>query len=304
MSRIAIVVVSFMGSLGFALGIGYILLIGRAFGRGSESVTWFLVGESDANLGWGFLLFLVPYALLLAHLYLRIRVGSWLLSRGEVELAERYASRRMKPNLLRARKEALAHRNVVARILIRRGEYDGAWNLMEDAEPGRPSPWAVERRRWQLETALRRENLLDAHTIVEAAGTVRSRGGEVAAYLACVAEIAIREGKPAEARERLDAARWALSAPHPRVAFVRGLHAAKFTKDEETTRDGLGLIEQAKPWLGDVPGAEGEWRAVKALLLAREGDAAAARQALGEFSESWDRRSRFAWEEARDEIEG
>lgn len=301
MSRLAIAAVSFLGSLGFALAMGYIVLVVRAFSPGGAAATEFLIGKDDARFAWGFLVFMVPYVLLLSHLWLRIRLGDWLLRRGEDALAERYSLKRMKPNPFRARKEALAHRNVVARVLLRRGRYDEAWQLLEEAKTGGASPWLTECRRWQLEIALRRENLLDAHSVIDAAKSVKGRGAQVAAWHACAAEVAIREGRSTDALEALDSARWA-EERNPRIALAEGLYAAKFGLDAAEAQKGTAALQRAREWLIDVPGGEGEWRAARARLHILAGDEDAARKALGEPSDAWDRRSRYVWNEVRDEL--
>jgi ATP/maltotriose-dependent transcriptional regulator MalT len=303
MTRAIPALVSLLGSLGLACALAYLFMIFLAFGPGGDEIIDFLVGKSDRELSYGFLTVLIPYALLLTHLYARVRVGEWLLKRDAVEQAMRYASRRMKSTLLRARKEAIVHRSVVARVHLRRGEYDSAWEVLDEADklPKR-GPFLLRFRRWQLETALRRENLVDAHRVVDAVGTVRDRSADAAAFHACVAEIAVREGDEVSANAALDRADWAFD-DHPRSRLVRALAAVEFDTGEIT--GAVEALDACDDWLSDVPGATAEVLATRALGLARSAQPEAARRALDRAEDATaDDRSEWVVQRVTDELEG
>lgn len=292
MNRVLPLFVSFLGSLGLASAFAYLLLIVRAFGPGGDAVIDFLIGSSDEQLSLGFLTVFIPYVLLLAHMYMRIRVGDWLLDRGAEEGALKYAERRMKSTPLRARKEAIAHRAVVARVYLRRRQYEEAWRVLEAARKlPRRGPFLARLRRWQLETALRRENLVDAHQVIEATGSIRSRSGDAAAFHACVAEVAVREGDRPRADEALKRADWA-DEDHPRTRLVRAFVTARFEAEE--IQPALDALDDCGGWLDDVPGASAEILAVKARLIARQGDVAMAWDLL-ERADATDADPRSEW---------
>lgn len=304
MIRFASAAVSLMGSLGLALAAGYLLLIFRAFQPGGEAVTEFLVGRSDGTFGWGFMIVIVPYALLLAHLWFRIRLGDWMLSRGAVDEALSYASRRMRSNPLRARKEALAHRVTVMRVHVRRGDYEEAWRVASEAgKLGRPNPWQTRFLRWQLEIALRRENLVDAHAVVDAVGAPRERSAEAAAFHSAAAEVAVRENVASVARERLESARWAQATPAARALVAEALRAAKFELEEHALQRALEGLDAATRWLAEVPGFAGEWAACRARLLVKLGRHEEARAALASPPAAGsDARSHWVFEQTKKEI--
>lgn len=302
MNRVVPALVSFLGSLGLACALAYLLLIVRAFGPGNDAVIDFLIGESDEQLSLGFVTVLVPYALLLAHLYLRVRVGDWLLRRGAVDAARSYASRRIKPTLLRAKKEAIVHRSVVARVHVREQEYDAARDLLAAAERlPRRGPFLARFRRWELEIELRREDLVAAHAVIDAAPTFRNRSDDVAAFHACVAEVAVRENDREAAHAALDRADWA-SAGHPRTGISRAFAVARFGDPEISAA--LQALNSCEEWLADVPGASAEVLATRARLLSAGGDDDAAGAALdGARDATADRRSRWVVERTGEELE-
>ena len=304
MIRLASVAVSLMGSLGLALAAGYLLLIVRAFQPGGEEVTAFLVGRSDGTFGWGFTVVIVPYALLLAHLWFRIRLGDWMLSRGALDDAAAYASRRMRANPLRARKEALAHRVTLMRVHVRRREYDEAWRLASEVRKlGRSNPWQTRFRRWQLEIALRRENLVDARAVIDAVGAPPERSAEAAALHSACAEIAVREKDAAVARERLESAAWAHAKPVARALVAEALRAAKFELEPGALQRALDGLEDAATWLEEVPGFTGEWAACRARLLVKLGRREQAEAAVASPPPAnSDERSLWVFEQTRKEI--
>lgn len=299
MNRWLPAVASILGGVGLGLACGYLVLIAYAFSPEGQGAVNFLVGASDEKLSFGFAVVLIPYALLMTHLWMRIRVGGWLADAGEYERARKYANGRTNPGIFRAAKEALANRTVLIRVAAADQDYDAAAELIDSSESlaRKHNTFTVAFRHWALEVQLRRENLIAAHHQCDALGVPRERSTEAAGFCAAAAELATREGDETAAREWLERAEYA--APETaRAAFSRGLLGARFATPSSSSssssdiQTAIDALDRAQAWLRQMPGARGEWAAAKAQLLAKRGDVNAA-TGLNDAAELGDARSKF-----------
>jgi hypothetical protein len=106
---------------------------------------------SQFFLNWGSLLVFVPVMTLVGYIGVRSRVGAWLVERGAVETAARYAAGRLEPGLLRADEEAWRHHEALVRAEMARGDEEAARDVLMTQRcralgEGRPA-WLA----WRLE---------------------------------------------------------------------------------------------------------------------------------------------------------
>lgn len=270
MGRLLVALTALIGGVGLGLALGYVVLVVAAFLPGAGRIVEFLVGTEDGTPRFGFLLVLIPYALLLAHLWLRLRVAGILLQRGEVEQAKRFATRRLSVNPLRAKREVLANRVVLMRIALRELDYDRAVEIAGEAllPGGRASVDTVAFHRWRLEAILRRENLVEAKQLVGAVWPFAVRGEQAAAFCACAAELAVRNGDRDAFEEWCERAEYAQPGS-PRLTIARAFAAVKFGATGEEAAAAADDLDGPLDWLREVPGAHGEVVAARAALLAR-----------------------------------
>ncbi len=239
---------SWLGVLGLALAFVYVFAVYLAFQPGFSDLTYLFVGRSDRELPLFVLTALVPYSLLMAHLYLRTKLGGVLLKNGAVEEAIAYTSSKLRPSLLRSSTEAAFHRLFLAQALIRELRYDEALTALDDIR-------SVPRRlkddyvRWTLEVLLRLENLKRANTLIP---TIRkSKGEAVGCAWAGVAELAARQNDKKLFDVAWTNAIWALPPTHPRLIFTSRCASLRF--------DVLPTGEDVDDFLTEVPGAALEW---------------------------------------------
>lgn len=268
--------VTLMGGVGLGLALTYFVGVVLAFVPGWEDWAEFFVPRA-------LYLVLVPYVFLIAHLVLRNHAGRFLLQRGAFDEAVEYARARLEASLLRSRREIANHRLVCARALVGLGDYDEARELLSGQHHDLPGTYAVEARRWQMELALRRDDRDCAESLaVDDPGDEKSARGELAALLACEAELALREGNQKRYRERIEDAMWERSG-HPRVALCRALAMVEYEDVDETGDEVLELIELAQePVAGEVPARRSELLALRALVSWRRDRGEEARALLDE----------------------
>lgn len=261
--KIAVGAVSLMGSLGLGTGLVYLLGAYLMFRPGWPEWAEFFIR-------WGPPLVVVPFGLLIGHLYFRTRLGSWMLERGEPEAAIEYASGRLEHSLLRSRREALSHRVVVARGHVCQGEYRRAWEMLSRgyAVPQR-GPLAVEIHRWRMEAALRQEAWEEAGRAFE---DVELDGGgtgakvEAARLWACRAELAAVRGEERGFESAIREARW-LRERDWRVDLAEALGVARFSIEEEEFERAEGLVGDGFEAANvEVPGRRPELFGLRAEL--------------------------------------
>ncbi|RDV38367.1 hypothetical protein DV096_05970 [Bradymonadaceae bacterium TMQ3] len=274
-TRLYPAMVSVLGGVGLGLAVTY--LVGAWL---SALPGWELWAEFFRPKAMG--LMLVPYVFLLAHLLLRVHVGHFLLGRGEVEAAERYASRRGKPSILRSRREAANQRGVWARALVRQGRYSQAREVLLGGIRFAPSYYEAELRRWLIEVALRQG---DHEAVLEQfaqLGEDLGKGHRQAALRACRAELALRQGDMKGYEEEMTRSLWA-DPGHPRAGLTRTLAMVEFAGKAAERSDALAMLVLVEGRVGDeIPARRSELAALRAWLLAAEGREEEARQALEE----------------------
>jgi hypothetical protein len=274
MTRLYPLLVSFLGSAGLGLALTYFVGVYLVFQPEFEDWAQFFVPRAV-------LLMVIPYVLLVAHMGLRYGLGQWLLERGAVDAARRYSSTRMHKSLVRGEREALKNRLVMARVMAFDGAYEEAWALLGEprALPTRGS-LAMEYGRWKMEVALRldaRERVEDAYQVISMRTTPLE---ERAAVLACMAELALRDGHDDRYREFVEKALWA-DATSPRATLSRTLGLIEHGRREEDWRDALAMLDLVEARAcNDIPGRRGELEAYRATLLGRLGEQEQMRAAL------------------------
>lgn len=263
--RLYPVAVTLMGGVGLGLSLTYFLGVIFAFLPGWEAwADWFVPRA--------LYLLIAPYILLVVHLVLRNHVGRFLLKRRAYDEAAKYAKKRLKSSVLRSRREVANQRLVYARGLVGLGQYEEARQLLSGRKEEFPGPYPVEAQRWLFELALRRNDLEDADSlVVEDRGAQRSAGGQMAALLACEAELALRRGDMDSYKERLMDASWE-KASHPRVGLCRALAMIEFETEDEASDEVLELLAiAAEPVATEIPARGAEIDALRALVLRRRG---------------------------------
>ncbi|RAL20531.1 hypothetical protein DL240_15945 [Lujinxingia litoralis] len=271
----------------------YPALVSMVGGVGLGLALTFLVGAwLSAQPGWesweaffrprALSMMLVPYVFLLAHLVLRVHVGHFLLERGELEAAERYASRRGRPSWMRSRREAANHCGVWARALLGQGRYQDCEKVVGEGLRFAPSYYQAELRRWGVEVALRRDDRLGVREQVAALGQDLGKGRRQAALRACLAELALREGDMKAYEEEMTRALWA-DAGHPRARITRTLAMVEFAGEGAEHGDALAMLALVEARVGDeIPARRSELAALRAWLLSALARHQEARDALAE----------------------
>lgn len=293
MGRSLVVFSTLVGGCGLGLAAAYVMLVVVAFLPGGEAVAAFMVG-SEQGPGYGYALIVVPYVLLLLHLWLRVNVAAKLLEMGDVERARDFATRRLKVSVLRGRREALANRTVLMRIACRAGQYEEVDELAAGARLPRRGMFGsvdgeAEFHRWRLEALLRREDLVSARKVVADAWPMAGRGPAIADFCACAAELSVRNNEPDEVRTWRDRALFAADRSE-RLDVTTLLAALRF--GESVDED---VLERVNPhtvgFLEDLPGAALEVALARAELAGDEPGAV-----HEQFADSADARSMFVWQ--------
>jgi len=245
-------IVSAIGIVGMALAFLYVFAVFLAFQPGFSGLTYLFVGRSDRELPLFVLSALVPYSLLMAHLYLRTKLGGVFLKHGAVEDAITYTSDKVTPSLMRSSTEAAFHRLFLAKAYVRQLRYEDALKVL-DGVVAVPRRLKDDYARWTLEILLRQENLKRANQMVE---KIRASKSEAAGCAwAAVAELATRQNDKKLFDLAWKNANWALPANHPRLAFT-ALGAARRFEIPPGGDDATGFLTE-------IPGAGLEWAAMR-----------------------------------------
>lgn len=196
--------VSFLGTLGLAMSALYLLGAVLNFIPGFAQVSRFMIGTKD-GLSYGFTLLIIPYLLIMMHLYFRSKLGNWLFNQSEFELAQAFCEKRQTQNLLRSKAEALANKSILLGLMIRDGKWDDARAFFKASEPRKKNAfywrwqgWSAELY-WRLDDKDALENLFAKHA---------SPGKLAERYDAVRAHYLFEKGEIVEAESILEAGAW------------------------------------------------------------------------------------------------
>ncbi len=266
--------VTLIGGLGLGLALTYLIGVVLAFVPGWEDWADFFVPRA-------LYLVLIPYVLLIAHMVLRNHVGRFLLGRQAFEEAVEYAGKRMEASIIRSRREVANQRIVCARAHIGLGNYDEARSILEGGDDELPGSYAMEARRWKMELALRDDDRQWADELaIDDATSEKSARGQLAAILACQAELALRRDDKERYQEWIEDAMWE-DASHPRVRMSRALAMAAYEAEDESSDEVLDLLGELREPMGQmIPARGAEIDALRARVLKRRGRDDEAKQLL------------------------
>lgn len=290
--------ISILGALGLATALAYFVGIYLAFQ--SEWASW-----EEFFVPRALVLVLVPYISLIAHLYLRTRLGQWLLDRGRIEEAISYCEARLDHGLLRSRREALSHRAALGRAYFARSDYERVEELLANtARVARGDRMVLQIQRWRMEAALRLDNLVRCHQAWEAAqGLVRPRRAR-AYILACRAELASREQDRDGFEEAIEEALWA-DPENERVALSRVIGALTFFETFSEWREALAILDDIEERIvREAPAREAELDVFRARIYLQLAEPAPAIECLDRAEEGRsDRRTLYERRRVRQLIE-
>ncbi|MEZ4461913.1 MAG: hypothetical protein R3E66_19760 [bacterium] len=249
-------IISILGVVGMALSMTFVFAAYLAFQPGWSELTYTLVGRSDRELTYiVFLAAGVPYVLLLTHLFLRTRLGGFYLTRGRSDLAQAYCSQRLKISWLRSATEVAFHRLYLCQAYVRQLDYEQARKTLAAAERV-PRRLQDEYIRWELEIALRQEDLVRCNALKNELRTKRERPSGLA--WAAVAELATRQRDPELFDVAIKNARWALADEDARLVFALQAGHLRLNTQAPAKLD-------ATAFLAEVPGAALEWACLAGL---------------------------------------
>lgn len=296
--RLVPILVSFCGSLGLATAMTYFVGIYLAFLPQWHRWAEFFVPRA--------LLFVpIPYILLLLYLGLRTYLGQWYLEQGDVEAAIRYTSSRLRPHLLRGRREVDFHRLVLARALIRRQDYAAAREICERGPLAGGGRNALAFARWAMEIALREDDAERARDTFERHSermrSARSADRRTrASLLACRAELALREDDREGYKALITEALWA-DPDNTRAMLTRVLGMLTYGQEASDWPEVLRNLELVQGVAcTDIPGRAAELAALQALMLYKSGREDEARATLERAAtldaDAWSQRVRASIE--------
>ncbi|MGM0558052.1 MAG: hypothetical protein ACQEVA_16830 [Myxococcota bacterium] len=298
MEKVVPKIVAVLGGLGLGSALAYFLGVYLAFQPGWGAWSTFFVPLALP-------LMLIPYLSLTAYLYLRSRLSEWLVERGEYALAIEYAGERLEPSLLRSKKETHMHRLALGRAHICQQNYEEAYAALSKgyAVP-RSGARALEIHRWQIEAALRLEDMVRSHASYDRVADVTRPASSRVYILGCRIEMAVREKDHAACNRFVEEAEW-LERACARVDLARALQLIVFEDDEESYERALGLLESSfDDAVEEVPGRQRGLLAWRARALTALGRLDEATLLLDQASESrGDRRSDYVVDEATAMIE-
>ncbi len=284
MKKLVPYLVSWLGVLGLAFALTYVVAIALSFTPGFEEITFFLVGESDIEFSYNFLLAGIPYAMLVAHLYMRTQLGLWMLDWGWVDEAEAYVHDKLESGLLRGVREVSHHRLAYARVLAARREYGRAWEILSEDSYRRGAPRGLRLvwDRWALEVALRREDAIGFAAVDDEIGA-RLEGEQGAGIWACRAEEAARRRAESEYQRAIENADYLRSIP--RLAHVRAIAKLRMpARGPEASELGAELVASRQEIVRRYPFLEAETDALVQFLRASGGSSLVDPQAIVELT--------------------
>lgn len=261
MHRLAPILVSLCGSIGIATSLTFFIGIYLSFLPNWQAWKTFFV----PNALW---FMAIPYIFLMLYMFARGSLGYWLLERGHIEQARRYTVTRMRPNLLRGRREALNNRLVHVMVLVRSGDYLAARSVLSENVPTPKNNRAtLSIAVWQLELALR---LQDDHTVEALFSEIKNLPKPAplhAQALACRAELALRQ-QDREGYEKLIINAFWADPSSKRAQITRALATLTFARDPEQYQEAAALLELVRTQAcGDIPLRAAELAALQALAI-------------------------------------
>lgn len=189
-----------------------------------------------------------PIMLVLLYMYARSNMGHMLLKRGREDEALAYTQAHWSPTFWWIGKaEALGHRAVALRILIRRGEYERAREALSVPQRHIKGKEAYIFSRWAVEVLLRTEDLVEAKSWEAKAQRGSGKPAERAALYAALSQAWSRGDQLTEAQRLLDEAVWS-DEDAPRVAQTRAWD-----------HDHAALFELPEALFEAIPGQRAEW---------------------------------------------
>jgi tetratricopeptide (TPR) repeat protein len=292
--KVAPKLVAGLGGLGLGSALAYFVGVYLAFQPDWGAWSAFFVPRALP-------LVLIPYLSLTAYLYMRSRLGGWLVDRGAYDRAISYAGERLDASLLRSKKETHLHRIALGRAHVAKSEYEEAYRVLSKgyAVP-KEGAQALEIHRWRIEAALRLEDLVRCHESYDnVAGAARPAASRVY-VLGCRIEIAVREKNRAECNRFVEEFEWT-ELECTRVDLARALELIAFEEDDESLERALGLLEDAhEDAVADVPGRHRGLLAWRARALASLGRLEEAEITLKEAAEApGDGRSDYVVEQTK-----
>lgn len=259
---------SVIGILGLATTMVFVVGVVLSFLPGHQSIAHFFVGRSDLEQSFTFLLAAIPYVLIVAHVYLRTHAGALFMKKGLVGDAIAYCEARLKVTPGRGHKEVAYHRLYLAQALAREANYKAALATLDGVERC-PATLAGEYAMWELECALRHEDLVRANAIMERIAVTHNKRLKLDGNLrlcAVAAELALRQNQKERFTELMEKARWIEGNPalldvrDPRLSATVLLAGEKGFVD--VAAQGGALLDRTSDWTMTLPGAHLE------LLLA------------------------------------
>lgn len=262
--------ISVIGILGLATAMVFLVGVVLSFMPGHQAVAYFFVGRSDLERSFTFLLVGVPYALIVAHVYLRTHAGALFLKNGHLDDAIAYCETKLVVTPGRGHKEVAYHRLYLAQTMVRQGKYKEALETL-DGVIRCPAALVGDYAVWELECALRHQDLVRANALLEKLAHSRNKRVNLDSNLslcAAAAELALRQNQDDRFKKLVEKARWSdgnpqlLDVKNPRLAATLLLAGQREVLDLDGREN--SLLERTTPWTETIPGAK-----LEILLAAR-----------------------------------
>lgn len=210
-------VVSFLGTLGLAMSLLYLIATVLNFVTGFSQLSRFMIGNEE-GLSYGFTLLIVPCLLMIAHLYFRSVLANWLFNRGDFDLAREFVEKRQSHNLLRSKAESLANRSIFLALLIHDRNWEEAIKHFESTKPQKKNPFFWRWVGWGAELYWRLDQFEKLDSLFAKNGTVGKLGER---YDAIRAHYYFEKGDKVEAESILKNQSW--NAVPSRVLMVSSI---------------------------------------------------------------------------------
>ena len=198
--------VSLLGSFGVATTLVYFAAVVLSFVPGFSWISERMVG-TEKEFSFGFLFVVVPYLLITAHLYLRTKLGLWLVERGAFDQAIIFSGKRTTSSFLRSRAEALCNRIALALAWAKKGEIDRAIEVLDGERPAKTNAFFWWWAGWKALMLLRDDQTTTLAKFLDDIG--KPRGKRSAVYAAVGSIYFFEAGDRERAGIWLQSAQWA-----------------------------------------------------------------------------------------------